>query len=199
MNKNKKKILLVGGVSLVTILYASLAYFETSANVRGDIKSGLYQNEIVKEFKSSDNWVPGDVEKTKFLVTNTGNVDMAVRAFVEESWVSSDGTVLPINNENNESVAKLTFGEGWSKADDGFYYYGDKTNLTSLSKGNSTTNLIQQVQFNPDTKASLISEESSDKNVIKFSSTGKGYDNATYTLTVRLDTVQYDAASKIWK
>ena len=34
---------------------------------------------------------------------------------------------------------------------------------------------------------------------ITYTSTGDGYDNATYTLTIRLDTIQYDQANNIWK
>ena len=39
---------------------------------------------------------------------------------------------------------------------------------------------------------------SNDGKTITFTSTGTGYDNAIYTLIVKIDTIQYDQASNIW-
>ena len=47
--KNKKKLLVVGGISLLTVLAGTLAYFTTSTNITNKFKSALYQNEIVEK------------------------------------------------------------------------------------------------------------------------------------------------------
>ena len=39
---------------------------------------------------------------------------------------------------------------------------------------------------------------SDDGKTITYTSSGDGYDNAKYTLTVRIDTVQYDFAHEVW-
>ena len=35
--------------------------------------------------------------------------------------------------------------------------------------------------------------------VKQYTSTGNGYDNATYSLTIKIDTIQYDQAANVWK
>ena len=47
-------------------------------------------------------------------------------------------------------------------------------------------------------KSSLKETKSADGQTITYSSTGDGYDNATYSLTIKIDTVQYDQAKNIW-
>ena len=48
------------------------------------------------------------------------------------------------------------------------------------------------------TKPTLSMNESEDGKTITYTSTGDGYDNATYTLTVKIDTIQYDQAENVW-
>ena len=59
--KNKKKLLVVGTIGLLTVLGGTLAYFTTSTNITNKFKAALYQNEIVEVFESPSNWTPGTV------------------------------------------------------------------------------------------------------------------------------------------
>ena len=197
-NKNKrKKLLLILGVSIFTVIGGTLAYFTTSSSIPNMFKSGLYQETIHEKFVSPTNWTPGTTTKKEVTVTNTGDVDMAVRASVEERWVSKNGTTLP-NRINNEGVALLNLNDGWTKDNDGYYYYGSKDNLTKLSSGDESSSFISGVTFNPNINANLVANTSSDGKTITYTSTGDGYDDATYTLTVKLDTIQYDQANNAW-
>ena len=58
--------------------------------------------------------------------------------------------------------------------------------------------LISLFTFNENIKASLHEEVSSDGQTITYTSDGTGYDNATYKLIIKIDTIQYDQANNIW-
>ena len=197
--KNKKKLLVVGTIGLLTVLGGTLAYFTTSTNITNKFKAALYQNEIVEVFESPSNWAPGTVTEKTVAVTNTGSIDMAVRATYSEKWVSASGKNLNLKDSNNNTAAVITFATDWTKDSDGFYYFGSKANKTALQPGKTSSSFIKSVKFNENIEASLKETVSADGKTITYTSTGDGYDNATYTLTIRLDTIQYDQANNIWK
>ena len=197
--KNKKKLLIVLGIGLLTILGGTLAYFTTSTNITNKFKTALYQNEIVEVFESPSNWTPGTVTEKTVAVTNTGSIPMAVRATYTEKWTSANGKNLNLKDSNNNVVAIISLANDWTKDSDGFYYFGSKSNMTVLQPNETSSSFIKSVKFNENVQASLKETVSSDGKTITYTSTGEGYDNATYTLTVRLDTIQYDQATNVWK
>ena len=194
----KKKLLIVSGMSLLTVLGGTLAYFRTTTDIENIFKTGKYEHQIVEEFTSPTNWTPGTTTKKEVKVTNTGNVDMAVRASYTESWKDANGNDLALTTPGNVQIALINFNNDWSKDDDGYYYYGRKDNLTKLAAGETSTSFISGVTFNYVIQPSLNKEVSEDGKTITYTSKGTGYDNATYKLTVKLETVQYDHASNIW-
>ena len=198
-NMNKKKLLVVGIFGMLTILGGTLAYFTTTNNIVNKFKTGLYQNKIVEEFVSPTNWTPGTVTEKTVKVTNTGNIPMAVRASITEKWVSANGKELSLKDSKGNQVAIISFADDWKKDNDGFYYYGSKDNKTSLAPNKTSSSFIKSVKFNENTEATLKEKISDDGKTITYTSTGNGYDNATYTLTIRIDTVQYDQANNFWK
>lgn len=197
-NKKRRKVLTVLGISLVTALGSVLSYFTTSSNFINLFKTAIYQNKIVEVFESPDNWTPGTTTEKTIKVTNTGSIDMAVRASYTEKWVSKNGAELPLKDTNNNVVSVINFNDGWTKASDGYYYYGSKDNMTVLSPNQTSTSFISGVTFNSDVVSTLNENISADGKTITYTSTGDGYDNATYTLTVKIDTIQYDQASNVW-
>lgn len=198
-SKNKKKLLVVGALGMLTVLGGTLAYFTTTTNIVNKFKTGLYQNKIVEEFVSPTNWTPGTVTEKTVKVTNSGDIPMAVRASITEKWVSASGKELSLKDSNNNVASIIEFGDEWTKDNDGFYYYGTKENKTVLDASAETTSFIKSVKFNENIKATLKESISSDGKTVTYTSSGDGYDNATYTLTVRIDTVEYDAARNLWK
>lgn len=197
--KRKKKLLIVAGLSLFTILGGTLAYFTTSTNITNKFKAALYQNEIVEVFESPSNWTPGTVTEKIVKVTNTGSIDMAVRAKYSEKWISANGKELNLKDNEGNVAAIISFADDWTKDSDGFYYYGSKDKMTILEPGKTTSSFINSVTFNENIKATLKENVSEDGQTVTYTSTGDGYDNAQYILTIRLDTIQYDQSKNIWK
>ena len=196
--KNNKKIFVVTCLSLATVLGGTLAYFNTNSSIVNTFKTALYQNEIIESFASPTTWTPGTTTEKTVKVTNTGNTDMAIRATFTEKWVNANGEELSLKDEDNNVAAIIDFNESWHQADDGYYYYGTKDNLTKLMPDDTSTSFINSVTFNENVKADLKETISADGQTITYQSDGNGYDNAQYTLTLKLETVQYDQAENIW-
>lgn len=195
---NRKKLLVVAGIGLFTIIGGTLAYFTTSDTIKNIFNTGKYETQIVEDFVSPDNWTPGTTTEKKITITNRGTIDMAVRASYSEKWVDGNGKELSLTDSENNVAAIINFNEGWTKNEDGYYYYGEKSGLTKLSPKTTTTSFISGVTFNENIKANLERTESEDGQTITYTSTGSGYDNAKYTLTVKIDTIQYDQANNVW-
>ena len=196
--KNNKKLFVVTCLSLATVLGGTLAYFNTNSSIVNTFKTALYQNEIIETFESPITWTPGTTTEKNVKVTNTGNTNMAVRATFTEKWVNANGEELSLTDEDNNIAAIIDFNTTWQKADDGYYYYGSKDNLTKLMPDDTSSSFINSVTFNENIKAKLKENISSDGKTITYQSDGNGYDNAQYTLTLKLETVQYDQAENIW-
>ena len=198
-NKNKKrKLLIVSGISVLTVIGGTLAYFTTSTSLANKFKAALYQNTIKETFTAPTSWTPGTTTEKKVEVTNTGNIDMAVRASYTEKWVNANGEELPLKDANNNIAAIINFNDEWEKSEDGYYYYGTKQNMNAVKPEETTSSFITGVTFNENIESSLKETVSDDGKTITYTSTGEGYDNATYTLTITIDTIQYDQANNIW-
>lgn len=193
-----KKLLIVLVISLLTILGSAIAYFTTSSEIENYFKAALYQNEIVEQFTSPDNWTPGTTTDKTITVKNTGSINMAVRVKYEEEWVSANGTKLDLKDSEGNVASIINFNEGWVKDSDGYFYYGSKANMNKVRPEETTTSFISGVTFNQNIKSSLRETKSSNGQVITYTSTGDGYDNATYKLTITIETIQYDQASNVW-
>ena len=196
--ENNKKIFVVTCLSLATVLGGTLAYFNTNSSIVNTFKTALYQNEIIETFTSPITWTPGTTTEKTVKVTNTGNTDMALRATFTEKWVNAKGEELSLTDEDNNIAAIIDFNESWHQAEDGYYYYGSKDNLTKLMPDDTSLSFINSVTFNENIKANLKETISADGQTITYESDGNGYDNAQYTLTLKLETVQYDQAENIW-
>lgn len=195
---NRKKLLIVGVISLFTILGGTLAYFTTSNNITNVFNTAKYQTQIVEDFVSPDNWTPGTTTDKEIKITNNGSIDMALRATFTEKWVNANKQEIPLADSDNNIAAIINFDDSWTKSEDGYYYFGNKDNLAKLIPGETSSSFITGVTFNEKIKASLDTNVSQDGQTITFTSTGNGYDNAVYTLTVRIDTIQYDQAHNVW-
>lgn len=196
-NKKKKRVLAIIGFSALTVLGSTLAYFTTSKSFVNDFKTGKYDHEIIETLTSPSNWIPGETIEKNVKVTNNGTIDMALRASYTESWVSKNNESLPLKQKDN-NVAIINFDNSWTKAEDGYYYYGTKDNMTKLTPNETSSSFITGVTFNENTEFSLKETVSEDGKTVTFTSSGNGYDDATYTLTIKIDTIQYNEAKDIW-
>lgn len=195
---NRKKLLVVGAISLFTILGGTLAYFTTNSTIKDIFNTAKYETKIVEVFESPTDWTPGTTTEKTIKVTNNGSIDMALRATYTEKWVNAKGKEISLTDDDNNVAAIINFNNSWKLNEDGYYYYGSKDNLTKLIPTETSTSFISGVTFNKNIKADLNTSVSQDGQTITFTSTGNGYDNATYTLTVKIDTIQYDQAKNVW-
>lgn len=196
--KNKKKIAIMSGVGALTVIGTTLAYFTTSDDIINNFKTGKYQTTIKEDFIGTDSWLPGEKIDKKVIVENTGEVAMAARVRYEEEWINSNGNSLPLNDMNNNPISIIEFNNiDWKKADDGYYYYGSKNNKTKIDAHQSSTSFINSVTLNSNVNASFYLTSTDGGKTIIYESNGNGYDNATYKLTIYIDTIQY-SASDTW-
>lgn len=197
-NKKKKGLLILLGVSVVVGIGATLAYFTTSDSITNNFETALYQHKIVETFESPSDWTPGTTTEKTISVTNEGSIPMVLRASYTEKWINGNGEEISLVDENDNRAALINFNDSWTKNSDGYYYYGSKENLTKLNKDETSSSFINSVTFNENISAKLVKKVSANGKTITYTSSGEGYDNATYILTITIDTIQYDQAENVW-
>lgn len=188
-------LLLVVGVVGVTI-----AYFTNERSFDNLFHAEDFSTTFTETFDSPQNWTPGTTTPKTVQVTNTGDVVVAVRASIEsQTWVNANGNALGLEQEQENdtmvpaAIINYTANSGWTKVGD-YWYYND-----ALKKGESTAkSFIESVKFNEKIKASQNCVESADKKTVTCTSTGDGYDGATYTLKIKVETAQYENYKAAW-
>ena len=199
---NKKTLVGALLVAIIGLIGLTIAFFTDSVEIPNKFKTKPYRTSVIEEFVSPDNWTPGTTTTKRVYATNDGDVDAAVRVSVTEEWVSANQNILS-NTIDGENVAILNLSDNgvWVKEGD-YYYYNKK-----LTKGNSSSSFLESVTFNPNVPSDSICSrnnltDSTTNEVIgkqvTCESSGDGYDGATYTLTIRVETVQYDLYKEVW-
>lgn len=194
--KEKRTLLALLVIALVVAIGGTIAFFTGAVTIPNIFGTTPYGTEVTEVFVSPDNWVPGTNTPKTVVVKNTGGVDVAVRASISENWVGSTGNSLPLTINENTRAAIIEFGDAleWVKEGNYYYYY------TKLAPNASTSQFIRSVTFNSSATDDLNCTTSSENgtSVTSCVSTGNGYDNATYTLRVTIETIQYDAYDTVW-
>jgi len=209
--KEKKTIIILILVLAVGIVGLTIAYFSNSSTVNNVFTTQPYGTTVTETFTSPSNWLPGSEVEKLVIATNTGNVDEAVRISLSENWTTAHNNTLngwitengnksshlPENEpSNDERVAIINFdnNEDWEYSN-GYYYYKYK-----LSPNESTSSLIKSVTFNAKTKLddTCVETPTATGRTITCDSSGDDYDNATYTLTFNIETVQYNKYKEAW-
>lgn len=179
-------LLLVFGIVGVT-----LAYFSSRQTYSNVFKTKPYSTEFTENFTSPDNWVPGTTTPKTVTAKNTGEVDVAVRVSYTENWKSANGATLDgMQDAEKAAIINLSNNDDWVHSN-GYYYY-NKT----LKTGESTNSFIESVTFNENIEADFECREEAGSKVC--TSTGNGYDGATYTLTIKVETIQANAYQTAW-
>ena len=85
--KNKKLAGIVG-LTAVTLIGGSLAYFNQSMSVENPFSTNKFDTELVETFTPEDgkNWKPGATVNKDIEVSNTGDYDVIVRVKFDETW-----------------------------------------------------------------------------------------------------------------
>ena len=193
MKKDIKPLLAIGLALLVGVVGGTIAYFRTEQTFKNEFKTKPYRTLVTETFESPDNWTPGTTTAKTVIAKNTGDVDIAVRVSYEESWTPANGGTLSLE-QAGERAAIINFANQsqWIKNGNYYYYY------KKLTKNQSTSSFIESVTFNPNITASLNCTPDPNALVKSCESNGNGYDGATYTLNIKVETIQYDAYQTAW-
>lgn len=217
--KSKKSLVALVLVAVLGIVGVTIAYFTSTDTFENVFGTKPYSMEVTETFTSPDNWIPGTTTPKTVVATNKGDVDAAVRVSYTESWVDSNGNPLSLTDSATPTpnrAAVINFANDyttkWTKSTEGgkdYYYY-----KTKLAKNASTSSLIQSVTFNPnvtintsDTCTYTLNDNTTtttkpaDMTTVKSvtcRTTTDGYAGGTYTLTIKVETVQYDQYQTAW-
>lgn len=209
--RSKKPLIALLVVAIVGIIGGTFAYFTSTDTFANVFQTQTYKTEVVETFESPDDWTPGTTTTKNVVATNKGDVDIAVRVSYTESWVDGEGQTLPLTQNqgtteepNEVRAAIINFADDldtkWTKSTEGgvdYYYY-----KTKLAKDASTTSFLNSVKFNENIKtdsttATNCVEDATDHTKTCTTTVG-GYAGGTYTLTIKVETVQYDAYQEAW-
>ena len=204
-------VFIINNIVLIDFKQLNLAYFANSTSVDNLFNTQPYGTTVIEEFTSPSDWLPGDTTSKVLTATNTGNVDEAVRIRLNESWKTANNGTLngwihadgsksthTTNDEltTDERVAIINFDNlsDWTYSN-GYYYYNYK-----LAPNETTSSLIKSVTFNPKTKLddTCVTTTNGSTKTVTCNSSGLDYDNATYTLTFNIETVQYNKYQEAW-
>ena len=204
-NKNKSLIVILI-VLTIGLVGVTIAYFSNSTSIDNTFKTKDYGTTTDEDFVSPNNWLPGDTEPKTLTVTNSGNVDEAVRISYTETWTSKNAKDndqegdLPLKQNNNDvAIINWANTDDWSTVTENgvtYKYYKYK-----LAPQETTTSLLESVTFNSATVNNSNCVETipePGKKVITCNSTGNGYDGATYKLRFNVETVQYNQYQTAW-
>lgn len=213
--KNKKTLIALFLLIIIGLVGLTLAYFTGTFGFTNKYRTKWYKTTVTENFKSPDNWTPGTNTKKEIFAVNEGSMDVAVRMSYEEKWTPYNSNYTLglfqkqiINGEEvdvraAEIILADDFNDKWIvKNENGKTYYYYKTKVMGGSKSSS---FLKSVRFNPLIEASSNCIETNindnDKKIgvkEKCESTGVGYDGATYTLTITVETAQYEYYKEIW-
>ena len=209
--KNNKSIIVLSLIGIFCIIGLTLAYFSNSTTIKNEFETEEYGTTVKEEFVSPSNWTPGAISQKRVYVTNTGESDVAVRISYTEKWTTVNGENLDLTftKDGEEiSAAIITFGDNfqtnWIKSTENgvdYYYYKE-----ILSSEGNTTDFIKEIKYNNEvTSTSTCREENvyddTTGELIGIESkceSGNGYDGATYTLTLKIETVQASVYKQAW-
>ena len=127
-------------------------------------------------------------------------MDEAVRISYTETWTSAnaqaEGDLALTQNGNSAAIINWANTSDWTTSTENgttYKYYNYK-----LAPNETTSQLLSSVTFN----SAITNDEncvtSNNGQTIECTSTGNGYDGATYKLTFHIETVQYDKYATAW-
>ena len=184
-------IALVVLVMIAGVIGVTFAYFQSQQTFSNVFQTKPYSTEFTENFTSPNNWIPGTTTPKNVTAKNTGQVDVAVRVSYTEEWTSANGTTLSgSQGDNKAAIINLSNESNWVYSN-GYYYYS-----SILGQNQSTNSFIESVTFNELIEADYTCTD--EDGIKKCTSTGNGYDGATYKLTIKVETIQADAYQDAW-
>ena len=216
--KNKKPIIALGALAVVGLIAGTIAYFTSEATFDNVFTTAIYKTKSEEVFNSPDNWTPGqEVEKT-VVTENQGTIPVAVRIKFEEVWKDENNQVIDTsvisgleanlpNDPKKVAIINYANQSSWEyDAGTNYYYFKRALGPVEYSGSNpiydKTDTPIESVTLNADVPVDTGCTTSTDDTthtITKTCSTAiRNLGKATYTLTLTVETVQYDQYKAVW-
>ena len=209
--KNKKPVVALGALAVVGLIAGTFAYFTSTVDFDNVFTTAVYKTVSTEVFQAPSNWTPGETIDKTLTTKNEGSIPVAVRVKAVESWVNEDGEtidpqqLLTVSNyitgtNKNIAIINLANTNDWTSVadNDGTYYYYK----TSLLPDATTSSFIESVTLNPNLPISdepcVTTTPSAGTTVKTCERVIQGLGKATYTLTLTVETVQFDHYADVW-
>ncbi len=222
--KNKKPIIALGALAVVGLVAGTIAYFTSTATFDNVFTTAVYKTKSTEVFESPSNWAPGETIPKTVVTENEGTIPVAVRVTTSEQWKNENNQVIApevlaqvkaglttepkdiaiLNLSNNTATAD---GSYWLKHTDGKYYFmraldavSEDPDTHEVTK-DATNSFLASVTLNSElaTSSDCVEDTSTPGTVVKTCTTAiTGLGKATYTLTITVDTVQFDQYQTVW-
>ena len=163
--KGKKRIPAIIAIALVVFMLGNtFAFWTQEVRVKNEYKIGKHSTQIVEEFDTPNNWMPGQDVTKKVSVLNEGSFPVFVKVQINLKWLGNNPntgeayglTFLSEQPDTQEYAALITFGQ------DVVLLNGGANSTPSLSLGLPTVNVIQEasgkwllLQESPDSAGNL--------------------------------------------
>ncbi len=213
--KNKKALIALGALAVVGLVAGTIAYFSSQATFDNVFTTAIYKTKTEEVFESPDNWTPGTTTPKTITTTNEGNIPVAVRIHYNDGWTTKETQIVdghevevdvPIADPPaNAVIINYDNANDWtSQTESGTTYWYYKT---SLAPNATTSSFISGVTLNPDlqqtggcttTYPAGESAASHTQETKTCTAEIAGLGKATYTLTITVETVQFDKYGDVW-
>lgn len=92
MKGSKKGLAGLAALAAVAMIGGTWAYWSQDLTAVNEFETGKYDSDIVEEFTppAPGEWVPGVEVEKKVVVSNTGNVKLAVVAQIDQVWIRTE-------------------------------------------------------------------------------------------------------------
>lgn len=214
--KNKKPIIALGALAVVGLIAGTIAYFTSEATFDNVFTTAVYKTKSTETFTSPDNWTPGQEVPKTVITENQGTIPVAVRVTTSEKWEDEDGhkldtstiagieAALP-NDPKKIAILNLDNTSDWTyDAATHAYYYkralAAADNSGSTPVYDKTNSFLKSVTLNPDlpVESNCVENVEGSTTTKTCTTTIDGLGKATYTLTLTVETVQYDQYKAVW-
>lgn len=214
--KNKKPIIALGALAVVGLIAGTIAYFTSEATFDNVFTTAVYKTKSTETFTSPDNWTPGQEIPKTVVTENQGTIPVAVRVKTSEVWKNEDNeeiassiignieAALP-NEPKKIAIINLDNTSDWTyDTATGAYYYkralAAADNSGSTPVYDTTSSFLKSVTLNPDlpVKSNCVEDKQGSTTTKTCTTTIDKLGKATYTLTLTVETVQYDQYKAVW-
>ena len=173
-----RKFVAIFGALLFLAIGATIAYNSDSKLFANLFHAGTTKTSVIETFVSPTDWLPCQTANKVITVRNDGNVPVAARIKIAESWKDKDGNELALTfTDTNGATQRLALininTTDWEKR--GAYYYYK----TDLAPGETSTPFMTDVTLN--CAANLVDTP---------------YLGGTYTLSATIQTIDAEHQSE---